>query len=340
MNPKWLSPAHVLGAALLAVPAVARADGVPPAAATPLQREQAQSRFLRGKELMDRGQYSEALVEFRASHDIVSSPNTRLEIARDLRASGQLVAAYAEYGRAAVEAKEVASEDDRYRRAYEAASAERAELEPRLAFVSLTVSHPREETRVSIGDEELRRAAWEEPAPLAAGSTAIVVTTPGYRPLTRTIQVAAGDHVTVVIDAQEAPAESAVATVAPEEPPPVAPPPQRDGARGALRASAYVAAGVGVAGLATFAVGGLLARSAYDDLQKSCGGGPCAANKKSEVDRGRTEQTIANVGLVAGLVGVAAGVTLFVVSLPKSAPTQSVAVVGVPGGLGLRGAFR
>ena len=70
MNPKWLSPAHVLGAALLAVPAVARADGVPPAAATPLQREQAQSRFLRGKELMDRGQYSEALVEFRASHDI------------------------------------------------------------------------------------------------------------------------------------------------------------------------------------------------------------------------------------------------------------------------------
>src|SRR5215469_10581808 len=139
MTSSRLSPACALCAALLALPAAARADGVLPAAATPLQREQAQSRFLRGKDLMDKGQYQDALAEFRASHDIVSSPNTRLEIARDLRASGQLVAAYAEYGRAAVEAKEVASEDDRYRRAYEAASAERAELEPRLAFVSLTV---------------------------------------------------------------------------------------------------------------------------------------------------------------------------------------------------------
>jgi hypothetical protein len=339
MNPKWLSSAHVLGVAFLAVSAVARADGVPPAAATPLQREQAQSRFLRGKELMDKGQYTDALVEFRASHDIVSSPNTRLEIARDLRAAGQLVAAYAEYGRTAVEAKEFASEDDRYRRTYEAASAERAELEPRLAFVSLTVSHAGEETHVSIGGEELRRAAWGEPAPLAAGSTAIVVTTPGHRPLTRTIDVAAGDRVEVAIDAQEGPAEGD-APLSPPAAPILAPAAPHDAAHGGLRASAYVGLGVGVAGLATFAVGGLFARGTYDDLQKSCGSGPCPADKKSEIDRGRTEQTIANVGLVAGLVGVAAGVTLLVLSLPKGAPAQSVAVVGVPGGVGLRGSFR
>jgi hypothetical protein len=338
MNPKWLSPAHVLGVALLVVPAVARADGVPPAAATPLQREQAQSRFLRGKDLMDKRQYSEALVEFRASHDIVSSPNTRLEIARDLRASGQLVAAYAEYGRAAVEAKELASEDDRYRRAYEAASAERAELEPQLAFVSLEVSNASEETRISIGDEELRQAAWGEPAPLAAGSTAIVVRTPGHQPITRTVKVAAGDRVSVAIDAQEALAAPAEGAVAPE-PAPI-PPQRRDTTGGALRATAYVAAGLGVLGLATFAVGGLMARGTYDDLQRSCGSGPCPTSKMSEVDRGRTEQTIANVGLAVGIVGVAAGVTLFVVSLPKSAPAQGLAIVGVPGGIGLRGAFR
>src|SRR5207253_10712811 len=134
-----------IGAALL-FPVVARADGVPPAAATPLQREQAQSRFARGKDLMDKGQYQDALVEFRASHDIVSSPNTRLEMARDLRAAGQLVAAYAELGRTAIEATELAAEDIRYRRAYEAASSERAELEPLLAFLSLTVAHATDET--------------------------------------------------------------------------------------------------------------------------------------------------------------------------------------------------
>jgi hypothetical protein len=337
MKPKWLPPACAIGAALLALPAAAWADGVPPAGATPLQREQAQSRFLRGKDLMDKGQYQEALVEFRASHDIVSSPNTRLEIARDLRAAGQLVAAYAEFGRTAIEAKELASEDNRYRRAYEAASAERAELEPHLGFASLTVSHATDETRVSIGDEELRRAAWGEPAPLAAGSTAIVVTTPGHRPITRTVTVASGEHVTLTVDADEAASEPAVPPAS--EPSPL-PAETHDTTRGALRTSAYVAGGVGVAGLATFAVGAVLARGTFDDLQKACGNGPCPPSRQAEVDRGRTEQTLANVGLIVGLVGVAAGVTLFVVSLPKGAPAQSVAVTAVPGGLGVTGAFQ
>src|ERR1700744_5476021 len=69
----------------------ARADGVLPAQASPVQREQAQSRFVRGKDLLARNRYDDALAEFRASLDIVSSPNTRLEIARCLVATGKLV---------------------------------------------------------------------------------------------------------------------------------------------------------------------------------------------------------------------------------------------------------
>src|ERR1700730_10725219 len=81
----------------------ARADGVTPATATPVQREQAQARFLRGKELMGKRRYEEALAELRASREIVASPNARLEVARCLLAMGNAVAAYAEFGRTAIE---------------------------------------------------------------------------------------------------------------------------------------------------------------------------------------------------------------------------------------------
>src|SRR5258708_16119123 len=122
------------------------ADGVAPASATPVQREQAQARFARGKELMGKKQFDQALVEFRASHDIVASPNTRLELARCLRAMGRPVAAYAELGRTAVEAKEMVAQDNRYQRAYDSAQAERAEIEPQLRLVSLTLPRPAEGT--------------------------------------------------------------------------------------------------------------------------------------------------------------------------------------------------
>src|SRR5579884_1681230 len=100
MRPRWLVPL-ALAAFEMARAVPASADGVLPAAATPVQREQAQSRFLRGKDLLSKKRYDEALSEFRASHEIVASPNTRLEIARCLQGMGKTVEAYAELGRTA-----------------------------------------------------------------------------------------------------------------------------------------------------------------------------------------------------------------------------------------------
>jgi hypothetical protein len=187
---------------LALAPRAALADGVLLSEATPLQREQAQSRFRRGKELMEKKRYDEAAAEFRASHDIVASPNTRLELGRCMRAEGRLVPAYAEFGRTMVEAKELVGEDQRYQRAYDAAAAERGQLEPRLGFVVLTVDNPSESTRVIIGDQEIRRAAWGEPAPVDAGSTEIRVETPGRAPISRTLTIAAGHTAQAHLDAQ------------------------------------------------------------------------------------------------------------------------------------------
>jgi hypothetical protein len=321
-----------LVAVVLASAAPAWADGVLPAAATPVQREQAQSRFLRGKDLMTKANYDEALAEFRASHDIVSSPNTRLEIARCLLAMGKLVAAYAELGRTAVEAKELKAEDNRYQRTYDAATDERGTLEPKLGFVTLTVQNPSDGTRVTVAGEEIRRAAWTEPAPVLAGTTQVVVSTPGHADVTRSVTLAAGASTALAIDAQSGATESAAPVAA------TAPVPDESAHHPVpLRTWGYVAGGVGVAGLATFAISGALARSAYDDLQTSCGSGPCPSSRAGDISSGKTKQTVANVGLAVGVVGVAAGATLFVISLKKKADAPGAAVVVSPSWIGLRG---
>jgi hypothetical protein len=320
---------------LALVPNLAHADGVLLSAATPVQREQAQSRFRRGKELMDKGSYDDAAAEFRASHDIVASPNTRLELGRCMRAAGRLVPAYAEFGRTMVEAKELVGEDQRYQRAYDAAAAERAQLEPNLGFVILTIENPAEGTRVVVGGEEIRRAAWGEPAPVTAGSTEIRVETPGRMGLSRTVTLAAGEKTPLSIDVlsgallESPPVVSVVPSPAPE--------PER---ASALRPWAYVAGGVGVAGLGTLALFGALAQSSYADLQTSCHGASCPPAKQGEISSGRTDEVVANVGLAIGIAGAVAGGVLFVLSLPKASPASSVGLFVSPTEVGLRGDIR
>jgi hypothetical protein len=325
----------VLAAAFVAVVASvsrpARADGVMPAVATPVQREQAQARFARGKELLGKKQYDAALTEFRASHEIVGSPNTRLELARCLRAMGRLVAAYAELGRTAVEAKELVGQDNRYQRAFDSATAERAEIEPQLGFVALTIQNPADDTKVTVGGEEIRRAAWAEPAPAVAGETEVLVETPGHGPVKRTVTLVAGQKTALTVDAMSGDLPAAPAT-----PPPG---PASEPSNSPLRTWAYVAGGVGVAGLVTFAVGGLMARSTYNDLNGACNGGPCPADKSGEISSGKTQQTIANVGVGVGIAGVAAGATLFALSLSKPAPGPSAGLVVSPGWMGVRGSW-
>jgi hypothetical protein len=312
---------------------VARADGVQPASASPVQREQAQAKFLRGKDLFAHKKFEEALGEFRASIEIVASPNTRLEISRTLRAMARFVAAYSELGRTLVEAKELSAQDSRYQRAYEAAMQERADLQPLLGFVSLTVTNPSEGTRVVVGGEDIRRAAWSEPVPVFGGKTEIDVETPGHAAIQDPVSVAAGATISLTVDAQSGapdPPEQ-VATPAPVAP---SPPPQSPST---LRPWAWIAGGVGVAGLATFVISGAIAKSTYDDLQSSCGGGVCPGSKAGEIASGRAQQVVANVGLGVGLVGLAAGGVLYFLSIPRAPATSAVFVS--PGAVGFRATF-
>ncbi len=312
--------------------------GVTPSDATPVQREEAQSHFAKGRDLYTARKFDEAAAEFEKSYAIVASPNALFFLARCDRERGKLVAAYAELGRTAAEAREHASEDPRYAKTAQAASEERDAIAPQLGFVTLTLTGGTPETTLTVGEEKLPRAALGEPIPLMPGTTNVTIETPGKPALHQTVSVFGGEKKSVTLDAGavETPA-AAPSSVAGPVAPPGDPAADAAAARARTRTWSYVSAGVAVAGIATFAVVGTLSNNDYSDLQAKCHG-PCPPGvDQDEINRGKTEQTIADVGLVVGLVGAAAAVTLFVMSLPTKSD-KVTAVVG-PSWVGVRGEF-
>ena len=298
--------AWLLAAVALSVASPAWAVGVSPGSATAVQREQAQALFKRGKDLFDAGKYVDALTAFRGSMDIVASPNSRLYVARCLRETKKLVEAYVEFDRTAVEANEHAREDSRYMRTGASARTERDALAPKIGFVVVRVDHATPTTTLRVAGEGIRQAGWGEPVPVTPGENEIVVETPDSPQVRQTVTVSAGEKKSVLVDAAGPPALAAG---------PSAPRDSR-----ALRPYAYVSGGVGVAGLLTFAIAGLLSNSTYSDLSSACNNRPCPASKEGEVSKGQSEQTAANVGLGIGLVGLGVGATLFILSLPPKTP--------------------
>jgi len=320
--------------------APALAAGVDPANATPVQREQAQTHFLKGKASFDRNDMPGALEEFRASLEIVASPNARLYVARTLREMGRLVEAYAEFGRTAAEAKEKEREDGRYGKAAEAALAERAAIAPQIGFVQLNIKNATDATAVTVAGSPLIRAGWSDPVPVKPGDVEVEVVTPGVLPIRKTLKMTAGQKTPLDIDAGVGGTGDASNPVAPLKPVEEHPTNSHAG-KGWMLPAAIAGGGVGVIGFAIFIGAGVASQSTYDDLKKQCGTSSCPSSLAGEVSSGKTQQAVANTGLVIGLLGLAAGATFFTLwILPSKSQSQASAslVIG-PSSLGLAGTF-
>lgn len=332
-NRSFLIALPVVATLLAGTPALAA--GVAPGQASQAQRDDATKHFTKGRDLFTAGKFADALAAFSASYDVVASPNTRLYIARCKREMNQLKEAYAELTRTASDANALAKDDAKYAKTAEAALEERKAVEEKLGFVDLSIAHAGSSTVVKVGGDVVPRESWGQPVPVSPGPVDIVVESSGRSPIVQSLQVGAGEHKPATVDAGAEAPPPVVAEV--EVAPPTKKPP--------LRTFAYVAGGVAVAGLATFTIAGVMANGTYSDLENACGSGPCPPERKDDIDAGKTQQTIANIGLVVGIVGAAAAVTLFVISNKKDpAPTAATIpvtarVTASPGFVGLQGAF-
>ncbi len=119
-----------------------------------------------------------------------------------------------------------------------------------------------------------------------------------------------------------------------------------------MRIGSYVALGVGVVGIGVGTVFGLKAKSKYKQANeitgRECpGAGPCELEPSLNDqwaqlgDDGDSAKTLSLVGFIVGGVGVATGVTLFVLSGSKKEPTAAAKItpyLGL-GALGVRGSF-
>jgi hypothetical protein len=352
---RTLAACCTLSAALLASPP-SLAAGVSPSDATPAQKKEAMDHFMTGKQAIEAKNWEKAALELRASLDAVDSPNARLELARALRESGNLVESWAEYKRVFDSATALASKEPRYAQTAEAATSERGELESKLAFVVVTIQNAPADASLKVGGKSIPSSEWVAPIVVPAGTVDVVLSDASGKELARqTVTATVGQKTPTTVDAKPGAAAAPGAPPVPANPDPDDKPDFKPGegnpadtgttsgggGNAKLRTYAYIAGGVGVAGLAMFTIFGLMDNSTYSDLQSACPNNACPASKQSEIDSGRTQQTLANVGLVVGAVGVATGATLFVLSLSKSSPAPAAApatgLVVTPGFVGLRG---
>jgi hypothetical protein len=283
------------------------------------------ARFKAAQELYDKGNFAGALPLFRA----IPSPNAHLYAARCLVGLKQLPEAYEELSATIREATERALTEQRYAATRDAAATERTALASKIGLVVIAVTDRPAGIVVTIGGRVVPADHLGEAFPVAPGPVLVEATAPGRVAFQRRLAIGAGASEVLAI-------ALVTATAVAKAPPPIT---THEKIGGGVRTGGFVVAGVGVAGLATFAITGLLANSKYSSVSAACGGTHCTDPAyQSQIDAGKTLDTVANIGLGVGLAGLVGGTLMIVFGGAKEAP---VAVAASPDGarLFVRGTF-
>jgi len=312
------------------------------AAPTAAETAKAKRELDKGQKLYKQGKLDEAFAAFEASHETVADPKASLMMARIQRDRGELLKAHATYEGALREAQAAEASGKARRATADEIKRELGELANVLGWLTIEVPHAPSGTRVSIDGRDVT-SQLGKPIRVEPGPMVVAATVPGGVAKNQNVTVKAGETATVEISFS---AWSDSDALLAEDPEPATKHADDDAkpekSSGSSRAPAWIAGGVGVAGLATFAVFGILANSKYSDLEASCAEGQCPPELEDERNSGKTFQAVANIGLIVGAVGVATSVTLFVIGPAKAAPAAEARAPKLRVGLGsveLQGSF-
>lgn len=335
---------HLVLAALVTAPvltggsvALAMPAG-PPGAAADVHK--ATDLFKKATDLFKANKFAPALELFKQSYSLVPSPNSHLYIARCLAQLGDARNAWLEFDRTATEAS---AGGPKYAPTRDSALQERDEVAAKLSLVTIVVQPADPGMTVRVGAYVVPPDRLGKPYPVDPGATEVLVEIPGKAPLRQPLSVTRGERREVAVNT----AATVMLGPGPGGPVGEAPPPRR-GLNG-LRIGGIIAGAVGVAGFVMFAAEGVASKSTYNSLNTACGGKQgCPtpiggrANADNLISTGKTQQAIANAGLAIGIVGVAAGATLLVLSArraPADAGTPTADLVVGPTWVGARGTF-
>jgi hypothetical protein len=336
--------AIAMTSAATSVSSPARADSAAPSAAAKAKAKRA---FARGEKLYKDGKVEEAAAAFQESCDAVPDPTALLMLARIQRDNGELLKARATYQNA----RDAAEANGQASATLDEIKSELSDVDGVLGFIKIELSHAPPGTRVSIDDNDVTGQVGTpiraEPGPLV-----VTATTPDGMEKSENAIVKAGQSssVKLAFDWQGKPAEALPATPKDEVEPASLPPPKKEPApepkqpSSTKRTLAWVTGGVGVVGVATFAVFGSMSASKFKNLEGDCPQKHCDPGLENDKNTGKTFQTVANVGLIVGAVGLGTAVTLFVIGGPRDAtngnkPAQARLELGL-GRVALSGSFQ
>lgn len=264
--------------------------------------------------------FAGALPRFLDVAHSTNSPNAHLYVGYCLDKLGRPGEAYAAFEQAV----RASGTEKRYEKTREVAESELAELSQHVARLVVSPAELPEGLVVKVDGHPVEASAFGAQQVVSVGDHRVEATAPGKVAVVRNVHLDAGENKTIAL-AFERPTST------------VASAPTRDrsthgGDRSAFRVAGFAAAGVGVVGFATFAVAGLRARAIYGDLESECANAAC--NDSGHVDdirSGKRWQTIANVGLIVGSIGVASGAALLYFGFSESR-SDGVAVSSTRGG--------
>ncbi len=307
--------------------------------AEPTDSDRATARALahQGYEAQQHQQFALAADRFERAEALVHAPTLLLGLARAEAGMGKLVEASETYRRIVREPL-APHAPDAFAKAVSDAKKELANIEPRLAWVTVTVLGAGAPA-VTLDDLHVDPVELGVPVVCNPGTHVLTAAAPGFEPQTRTFGATEGSRQTIAftltaqpqaVSTPSAPIVAGRPAIA--EPQPQPSPGPGSGARTVAEATAFVIGGVGLAAGAAAGVYTLVRHHTLDD---ECPGGHCAPGEGGALSTYRTIANVSTIATIVGAAGIATGVTLALTS-PKD---HGVEAYAGPFGAGITGRF-
>jgi hypothetical protein len=324
--------------------ALAQQPQAPSTAATDaVNLDLARNTAVKGREAFNAGDYETALALFRRAFTLFPAPTVVLYEARTLEQMGMLIEAVEAYSRTTQMAI-VANAPAQFAEAVEAARQEGEALRVRIPTLTLevrgaTAADPN--LTVTLNGRLLPTDQLGRPQNLNPGTYRVVGTVGANRRAQGEVTLVPGQNRRVELNLAPVTEEVTASTSNVLAAPAV----EGDSmSRRDVPALAYVAGGVGIAGITAGVVTGLMANSKYNDAERECGQEHrCAPGTPGPdaVDAFRTWRMVSSVSYGVGAVGIAAGVVLWLTASSDAQAGQvgSIQPWGNAKAAGIRGTF-
>jgi hypothetical protein len=297
----------VLVSTLLASAHAHAEDARDPAAAEEL--------FRQGRAASQQKDFTTACAKFRESNRLDPAVGTVFNIADCEEKLGRLATSWTLFQEVV---QRLPSDDERRAIAKERARS----LEARVPTLTIHLAHSdRTDVVVRRDGVVLGAASLDTALPVDPGEHTVIVEAPGTQSALFTSQVGASEHASLEVKlgtlstTTEPPKDTASRTSAPAAQP--------------SHTAAFVVGGVGVAGVLTGVVAGLIVLNKKSTVNSECPDKVCSQAGLDAAHSGKAFGVVTTIGLVAGALGLGTATYLFLSAPAGESPRSSACVLGI-----------